>query len=592
MEFTVNTIGSTIFQSILLSQEDAVDTFVIKMLTNNEVGGLLPLSVIRKNLDMEVRYNVTSLVPLSQLMQEPMSKQKVMNLLKSLVAAAMQSEEYMLGTEGLVMDISKIYVNPVSGEAWLIYLPIANPYACDMILFVKQLITSLQYDQSEDFSYILHFMNAFNSQTVTTVAELNDFIQFIEKGKRQAGGQMATSSHPQTNGSIGGSAFNGNGANGGSAFGGNGAAGGSNAFGGNGAMGGSSAFGGNGAVGGGNVFGGTNAAGGSGALDGNAEGNPGNLSGIRRGTSSQPAGSMPDAFASGQLPVTPDFPKAHEDKGIKLPLFGKPKASEHKAEKAEEKKAEKSKNKRFGLKEAELKASNQGKKPGFAIPGMNDVSGLPLTPQEEAGIPASIPSEKTDKSKLFVDKLFKPASSKASSAQESRAASAGSSAIAGGAYPEMVHQSAVQPSGIDSVTSSDVSIPVQNANRDYGNTIMINQNNSLVTVMLDENGLTSNEPTRASLTRVSNRQKMYMDKEILKIGKESDYVDFYIGNNPAISRSHADIIKRDGAFYIRDNNSKNHTYVNGKMIVPEQLIPIANNDTIRLANEELIFQLY
>lgn len=120
---------------------------------------------------------------------------------------------------------------------------------------------------------------------------------------------------------------------------------------------------------------------------------------------------------------------------------------------------------------------------------------------------------------------------------------------------------------------------------------MINQNNSVVTVMLDENGLDSNEPARASITRAANNQKMYMDKDVLKIGKESDYVDFYIGNNPTISRAHADIIRKDGNYYIRDNNSKNHTYVNGEMIPPSQLIPIGNNTKIMLSNEELIFQL-
>lgn len=138
----------------------------------------------------------------------------------------------------------------------------------------------------------------------------------------------------------------------------------------------------------------------------------------------------------------------------------------------------------------------------------------------------------------------------------------------------------IKPSPTGNVTSLD-----------YGNTIMINQNNSVVTVMLDENGLDSNEPARASITRAANNQKMYMDKDVLKIGKESDYVDFYIGNNPTISRAHADIIRKDGNYYIRDNNSKNHTYVNGEMIPPSQLIPIGNNTKIMLSNEELIFQL-
>ena len=58
MEFTINTLGSTTFQSLLVTREDKADEFAIKMITNNEIDGLLPLSVIRKNNDMEVRYNI------------------------------------------------------------------------------------------------------------------------------------------------------------------------------------------------------------------------------------------------------------------------------------------------------------------------------------------------------------------------------------------------------------------------------------------------------------------------------------------------------------------------------------------------------
>ena len=76
------------------------------------------------------------------------------------------------------------------------------------------------------------------------------------------------------------------------------------------------------------------------------------------------------------------------------------------------------------------------------------------------------------------------------------------------------------------------------------------------------------------------------------IGKERSYVDYCISGNPTISRSHADIINKNGQFYIVDNNSTNHTYVNGEMIPSNTEIPLSHGAKIRLSNEEFEFKTY
>ena len=185
MEFITNTVGSTIFQSLVVTREDNVDEFIVKMLLNNEIDGLLPVSVIQKNLDLDIRYNVTSLIPLTQVMQEPMSKTKVMNVIGSIVKAAQNAEEYMLTVDGLLLDEKYIYVNIADGVAYLMYLPIENPNKVEMIAFIKRMLTSFQYDPSEDSGYVLKFMNAFNSGSIQTIDELSDFMRQMEKMRRK-----------------------------------------------------------------------------------------------------------------------------------------------------------------------------------------------------------------------------------------------------------------------------------------------------------------------------------------------------------------------------------------------------------------------
>ena len=66
-------------------------------------------------------------------------------------------------------------------------------------------------------------------------------------------------------------------------------------------------------------------------------------------------------------------------------------------------------------------------------------------------------------------------------------------------------------------------------------------------------------------------------------------MDYFISDNTAISRSHANVISRDGEYFVVDTNSTNHTYVNGMMIQSNVETKIADGAKIRLANEEFEF---
>ncbi len=92
-----------------------------------------------------------------------------------------------------------------------------------------------------------------------------------------------------------------------------------------------------------------------------------------------------------------------------------------------------------------------------------------------------------------------------------------------------------------------------------------------------------------TLCRLLTQERIQVDKPVFRVGKERSYVDYFIGDNSHISRSHADIITRDGKYYIVDLNSKNKTYVNGRMLLPTLETEIRDGDRLRLANEDFTF---
>ena len=94
------------------------------------------------------------------------------------------------------------------------------------------------------------------------------------------------------------------------------------------------------------------------------------------------------------------------------------------------------------------------------------------------------------------------------------------------------------------------------------------------------------------LVRSKNNEKIPLNKPVFRIGKEKSYVDYFIGDNTAISRSHANIVNHDGEYFVVDTNSTNHTYVNGGMINSNEEIKLSHGTKIRLANEDFEFKLY
>lgn len=93
------------------------------------------------------------------------------------------------------------------------------------------------------------------------------------------------------------------------------------------------------------------------------------------------------------------------------------------------------------------------------------------------------------------------------------------------------------------------------------------------------------------LIRYKNNDRIPINGSVFRIGKERSQVEYFIGDNTAISRNHAKIVVKNGEYFIIDTNSTNHTFVNGIMIQSNYEVKIVNGDVIRLANENFDFKL-
>lgn len=83
------------------------------------------------------------------------------------------------------------------------------------------------------------------------------------------------------------------------------------------------------------------------------------------------------------------------------------------------------------------------------------------------------------------------------------------------------------------------------------------------------------------------RKYTVSDKSMI-IGSSKDRADCVI-EEEGISRTHARISKEGNAFYIKDLNSRNGTYVNGRQLACFEMCEIKKNDVIIFGNVECVF---
>lgn len=94
------------------------------------------------------------------------------------------------------------------------------------------------------------------------------------------------------------------------------------------------------------------------------------------------------------------------------------------------------------------------------------------------------------------------------------------------------------------------------------------------------------------LIRVNTKERIIINKPVFKIGRASRGVDYHVGGNDRnISRQHAIILHKGDSYYIKDNKSTNHTFVDDVRVEDGEEKLLADNCTIRLGDEEFTFRI-
>ncbi|MBQ5565245.1 MAG: zinc ribbon domain-containing protein [Clostridia bacterium] len=99
-------------------------------------------------------------------------------------------------------------------------------------------------------------------------------------------------------------------------------------------------------------------------------------------------------------------------------------------------------------------------------------------------------------------------------------------------------------------------------------------------------------PVIPYIVRKKTNETFRISKAICKIGRDKGVNDFVVSGNKFIGHTHCHIITRNEEYFIVDDNSMNHTFVDDIMIPPNVEVKLTHGKTIKLANEEFEFKIF
>ena len=93
------------------------------------------------------------------------------------------------------------------------------------------------------------------------------------------------------------------------------------------------------------------------------------------------------------------------------------------------------------------------------------------------------------------------------------------------------------------------------------------------------------------IVRVNTGERVMINKVVFKIGKAGRGVDYHVGGNGAISKVHIIIYQREDGCYLKDNKTTNGTYLNGQRLDDNGEMKLSNDAMISIGGEDFIFKL-
>ncbi len=560
MSFTYENQGNNTYLVYKIGASDNVDTMSLGMITNNKIDGIVPTLFTQSDTDRFIKYNISAKVSAKEFLSGVVNKKRLLGVFISVLKAIKSTEEYMIDARSLLIDLEHIYVDVSKCDAMLVCLPLVRQNeSVNIPMFFKQIMFSTQFDQNENCDYVAQIINYLNSTPVFSVDAFEKLLMDIDadnlniaaskavvgqqkpvQPQSQSQSQQPKPMQPAMNQLK-------------------------------------------------NAQVQTNM-----PSQGKMQSQRETQSANNVVQPNQVNFAVPNMNPQNQNRINNNVQMGTNISGTyvettsekQMSMFGllthysKENKQIYERQKAQRKAQKEAEKNGAAMPGQNVKASNAS----FAIPGQppqqrpqpaQPQTVMPQQPQQQFAQPQRQFTQSNQPQRQFAQPQPMP------QAQQKPV--------------QQVQPQPVQNQNTNTGMTGNPSVPPQileNMTKagNFGETTVLGVGSEAgeTTVL----GASQAQIIKPYLLRIKNNERIELNKPVFRIGKERSYVDYFVSDNTAVSRSHANIINKDNEFYIVDTNSTNHTYVNGSMIQSNVETKIEHGTKIRLANEDFEFFMY
>lgn len=560
MSFTYENQGNNTYLVYKIGASDNVDTMSLGMITNNKIDGIVPTLFTQSDTDRFIKYNISAKVSAKEFLSGVVNKKRLLGVFISVLKAIKSTEEYMIDARRLLIDLEHIYVDVSKCDAMLVCLPLVRQNeSVNIPMFFKQIMFSTQFDQNENCDYVAQIINYLNSTPVFSVDAFEKLLMDIDadnlniaaskavvgqqkpvQPQSQSQSQQPKPMQPVMNQLK-------------------------------------------------NEQVQTNM-----PSQGKMQSQRETQSANNVVQPNQVNFAVPNMNPQNQNRINNNVQMGTNISGTyvettsekQMSMFGllthysKENKQIYERQKAQRKAQKEAEKNGAAMPGQNVKPSNVS----FAIPGQppqqrpqpaQPQTVMPQQPQQQFAQPQRQFTQSNQPQRQFAQPQPMP------QAQQKPA--------------QQVQPQSVQNQNTNTGMTGNPSVPPQileNMTKagNFGETTVLGVGSEAgeTTVL----GTSQAQIIKPYLLRIKNNERIELNKPVFRIGKERSYVDYFVSDNTAVSRSHANVINKDNEFYIVDTNSTNHTYVNGSMIQSNVETKIEHGTKIRLANEDFEFFMY
>ena len=165
-----------------VKESDGVDTMSLGMLTNNKIPGLAQTIYSQQDEDRFIKFNVSSKISVSQFLTGPVNKKRILGVFDGIVTALLSAEDYMLDSRKVLLDLSYIFADVSTCDTVLVCLPVDCAEIPEMELknFLKSIMFSTQFDQTENCDYVAKIINYLNGAETFHLLDFKKLLNELE----------------------------------------------------------------------------------------------------------------------------------------------------------------------------------------------------------------------------------------------------------------------------------------------------------------------------------------------------------------------------------------------------------------------------